>query len=532
MLHELVVRNLGVIEHASVLFGPGLTALTGETGAGKTLVTEAINLLTGGRADQVLVRAGATEAIVEGRFVLADQNEVVARRVVPADGRSRAYLDGSFATIAELEATIGPLVEVHGQHGQQTMLRPAVRRTALDRFGGHDLEPLGEARRRLHQARQQLEALGGDEFARAREIELVRFQLEEIDAALITDANEDSRLAAQELVLGDANAHGEAAERANELLSADGAAGAAIAEALAVVRDRAPFEAISERLYAIQAELSDLTEDLRAASEAIDDDPKSLAEVQSRRELLSGLRRKYGADLASVLAFGRDAAARLDELENHASRAAELDESIEQLERTVMAEAAKLREQRLATAPRIAEAVQKELRRLALPKAQFEVHVAARTDSAQGDAGDAVEFAVSMNPGAPVLPIAKVASGGELSRIMLALQLVLGAGASTVIYDEVDAGVGGEAATSIGQALGGVGKSHQVLVVTQLPQVAACADSQINIAKSVRGSSTVTELHLLDDAARVVELARMLSGSPDSESARAHAAELLGASGP
>ena len=520
MLHELVVRNLGVIEEASALLGPGVTALTGETGAGKTLVTEAINLLTGGRADAVLVRPGADEAVVEGRFVDAAGAEIVVRRVVPSEGRSRAYLDGNFATIAELETTVGGLVEVHGQHGHQTMLRPSARRAALDRFGGHDLDRLLGVRSELRSARERLAELGGDERARAREIELLAFQVDEIDDARIVDADEDERLKDREGILGDAGAHGEAAELAVELLSADGPAGAALVEAIAAVRGRSPFDAVSERLYGLQSELSDVVEQLRTVADGIEHDPEALAAVQQRREVLTSLRRKYGADLAAVLAFGAEATERLDRLRHHDERAAELQLHLADLEREEAEACAELRAARKAAAPRIAEAVQAELRGLALPKARFEVVV-------DGRDGGEVDFAIAMNPGAPLLPLAKVASGGELSRVMLALQLVLGSDTATVIYDEVDAGVGGEAATSIGQALAGVGRRHQVLVVTHLPQVAACADHQLNVVKSVRGRSTITELHELDHDGRVIELARMLSGSPDSDNARAHAAELL-----
>jgi len=221
-----------------------------------------------------------------------------------------------------------------------------------------------------------------------------------------------------------------------------------------------------------------------------------------------------------VLEFGAQAQARLDEIRNHAELATEVAERIERLEGEKAFASAELLAARQATAPKLAKKVQAELRRLALPKAQFEIHV-------EGEAGRDIEFVVSMNPGSPVLSVAKVASGGELSRIMLALQLVVGGDTESVIYDEVDAGVGGEAALAIGQALAGVGASHQVLVVTHLPQVAACADHQINIVKTIKGKSTATELHDLDFDGRIVELARMLSGSPDSDNARAHAAELL-----
>lgn len=525
MLTELVVKNLGVIEQASVLLESGVTALTGETGAGKTLVTEAIQLLKGSRAEPSLVRPGADEATVEGRFVATDGTEHVVRRVVPAQGRSRAYLNGGLSTATVLDQVIAPLIEIHGQHGQQTMLRSAARRAALDRFGDHDLAPLALATESLRQAEQDLEALGGDEITRNREMELLQYQLDEIEAAAIVDPSEDDELAKREAALGDANAHGEAADTAIELLSADGPVGSGLAEALAALRERAPFEAPADRLYGLQAEIVDIVDQLRSASAAIDDDPASLHEVQARREVLTAVRRKYGADLAAVLAFGSEASSRLEELQNHEARAAEVAERIADLRHQQERAAAELLAARQATAPKLAKKVQTELRRLALPKAEFEIEVA-------GPAGRDIYFLVSMNPGAPRLPVAKVASGGELSRIMLALQLVVGGDAESVIYDEVDAGVGGEAALAIGQALAGVGAKHQVLVVTHLPQVAACADHQLNIVKTVSGKSTVTELHPLDHEGRIVELARMLSGSPDSDNARAHAAELLQSQAP
>jgi len=520
MLTELVVRNLGVIEQASVLLEPGVTALTGETGAGKTLITEAINLLKGGRAEPSLVRPGSDEATIEGRFVDAQGGEFVVRRVLPADGRSRAYLNGGLSTASVLDQAISPLIEIHGQHGQQTMLRGATRRAALDRFGNHDLEPLAMASEALRQALLDLEALGGDDIARNREMELLQYQLDEIDAAQITDADEDDRLALQERVLGDAGAHGEAAAAAIEELGVDGAAGASLATALTALRDREPFAPVVERLYVMQAEMADLVEELRAASGSIDDDPASLHDLQARREVLTSVRRKYGTDLAAVIAFGAQTRARLVELENHAERAVEVAARIEKLQAAEAKAAAELLAARQVTAPKLSKKVQAELRQLALPKAKFEIEV-------QGASGSDVDFLVSMNPGSPASPVAKVASGGELSRIMLALQLVVGGDTESVIYDEVDAGVGGEAALAIGQALSGVGAKHQVLVVTHLPQVAACADHQINIVKTVKGKSTATELHDLDHDGRVIELARMLSGSPDSDNARAHAAELL-----
>jgi len=342
MLTELVVRNLGVIEEAQVLFESGATALTGETGAGKTLVTTAISLLTGGRAEPTLVRPGASEASVEGRFVDPDGTEFVVRRVLPANGRSRAYLNGGLSTATVLAEMIGPMIEIHGQHGQQRMLRSSARRHALDRYGKHDLEPLRQATEALKQAEADLESLGGDEFARNREIELLQYQLEEINAASIVDAEEDDRLVARELVLGDASAHGEAAEKAIDQMNVDGSVGAGLAEAIAVLADREPFKGVSERLYALQAEVTDLVDELRVLADGIDDDPASLQELQKRREVLSALRRKYGADLGSVILFAQNAQQRLEELENHAVRAAEVAERIDELRAAEQAAAAEL----------------------------------------------------------------------------------------------------------------------------------------------------------------------------------------------
>lgn len=534
MLHEMVVRNLGVISEASLVLGPGLTALTGETGAGKTLVTEAVSLLTGGRADPALVRTGASEAEVEGRFVfvgtdpdggVGEIEEVVVRRVIPATGRSRAYIDGRLATAGAIADAVGDLIDLHGQHGQQSLLHAAARRGAVDRFGDIDASPLADARFRLRQAMERLDQFGGDARARAREIELLRFQLDELCAAGIDDADEDDLLREQESLLGDAQAHREAAEVAASLLGVDGLVGDGLAQALVALRDRAPFTEHTARLHSVIAEITDLSESMRGDAEMIADDPGKLAEVGARRQVLAELRRKYGATLAEVISYRDELATRLDDLESFDERAAALDAEIDELRLEVADEAARLGAARRKIAPTLASLVEQRLRDLALPNAAFQIDVG-------DDPGDNIEFLVAMNPGAPMLSIARAASGGELSRIMLALQLVVAEAPPTVIFDEIDAGVGGEAATSIGRALADVSEGRQVLVVTHLAQVAAFADHQVNIEKSSDGDGATTTLTRLDDAGRVVELSRMLSGSPDSEAARRHARELLDAGTP
>ncbi len=526
MLVELAVRDLGVIEDLRLVLGAGMTVVTGETGAGKTLVVDAIELLVGGRADPVLVRTGADEAWVEGRFLLPDadptgDDEVVLARAIPANGRSRAYVNGRLATIQALAEWGERLVDLHGQHAHQSLLSPAVQRAALDRFAGIELDDLAAARARLHQIDGQLAALGGDERLRAREIDLLRFQRDELAAAAITGPDEDEALDAEESLLADAVAHQEAAAHAVAALAADGGAADLLGVAQAAVTGRAPFAAQEARLRDLAAELADLAADLRAAGEGIADDPERLDVVRLRRQLLHDLRRKYGATLAEVLGFSDEVAARLAELEQHDRRAGELDVARADALAAVGAAAAEVARRRRAAAPALAAAVQEHLVVLAMPKAR--VAVAVDGD----DPADGVLLELAANPGSPALPLAKVASGGELARTMLALRLVLTAGPPTLVFDEVDAGIGGEAAVAVGRSLAALGAEQQVLVVTHLPQVAAFAHAHVRVTKESGEDHTVAHIQQLDEAMRVAELSRMLSGQPESQTARDHAAELL-----
>jgi DNA repair protein RecN (Recombination protein N) len=537
MLLELAVRDLGVIDDLRLVLGPGMTALTGETGAGKTLLVEAIELLLGGRADGVLVRPGATEAYIEGRFE-HDGEEVVLSRAVPADGRSRAYIDGRMATAAALAELGAQLVDLHGQHAHQSLLGTAVQRAALDRFGPVDLAGLLDARQELAEIDQRLAAMGGDVGARARELDLLRFQASELEAAGIEGPDEDERLDEEEDNLADAVAHREAAAHALAVLTDDGGALDTLTEALGAIDGRTPFATSAERLRSLAVELSDLTSEVRDTAESVVDDPERLAALRVRRQLLHDLRRKYGTatlpgepdsgragTLADVLAYRDVVAARIADLERHDELATELDAQRQRVLDRIRTEEARVGAARRAAAPRLAGRVQAELRRLAMPRARVEVSVG-------DDPGDDVAFLLAANPGSPPLPLTKVASGGELARAMLALRLVLTAAPPTLVFDEVDAGIGGEAAVAVGQALGRLGATHQVLVVTHLPQVASAAHAQVGVAKKQGRERTSTTITVLDDESRVVELSRMLSGQPDSAAAREHARELLSASDP
>ena len=528
MLSELHIENLGVIDRVEIVLGPGLTAVTGETGAGKTMLVEAIELLVGGRADASMVRHGAEEARVDGRLIAPDGTEVVLTRVIPQSGRSRAYVDGRLATVNALAEAAGDMVDLHGQHAHQSLLSTVTQRAALDEFGEVDLAPLRDARARLTEIDAALATLGGDERARAREMDLLRFQVDELDAAAIVDVDEDVRLDAEESVLADATAHREAAETAVAALSSDAGGREAIARALVALGDRSPFAEQAARLHGVAAELDDVVSELRTLGESIDESPERLEEIRERRQLLTTMRRKYGDDLAAVMAYHVDSSERLEELERFDERAAELDRRRGAALDDERAAAAVVGHRRREAGPRLAAAVETELHRLAMPHASIGVEVGSHPDD---HPGDRVQFLLAANPGSPLLPLTRVASGGELARAMLALRLVLSAASSepgrTLVFDEVDAGIGGSAAQAIGDALAQLGRAHQVLVVTHLAQVAAVADTQVSVSKTVHEGLTHAAAVPIAGDERVREVARMLSGSTSS-SALEHARELLG----
>jgi len=537
VLVELAVRDLGVIAELRLVLGEGMTVVTGETGAGKTMVVDAIELLVGGRSDPMLVRTGAEEAWVEGRFVRGtganessdSPDEVVIARAIPRSGRSRAYVDGRLATATELAELGSLLVDLHGQHAHQSLLHPAAQRDALDRFADIDLAPLRSARVAVHDLLDELGRMGGDERARARELDLVRYQVNEIAAAAISGPDEDRELEEREDALADAAAHRDAAATAVAALSGDGdaeadgvaSAAGALGVAVAAVAGRRPFADAEERLRALSAEVVDLAAELRSGGEAIDEDPEQLELVRERRHLLHELRRKYGETLADVIAEGERLEARLAELEDHDRRAAELDAELVEARAVEAAAAAEVAAARRAAAPDLAARIRENLADLAMAKAVVAIEVGG------DDPGDDVEVLLAANPGTPPLPLAKVASGGELARTMLALRLVLTDAPPTLVFDEVDAGIGGSAAVAVGRALARLGHEHQVLVVTHLPQVAAYADAQVRVAKQSDDAATVSYASLLEHGDRIIELSRMLSGQPDSDAARVHAAELL-----
>ncbi len=521
MLDELAVTDLGVIAKARLELRGHMTALTGETGAGKTLLLGALELLSGARADASVVRAGAEQAVVEGRFINGDGDELVLRRVVPRDGRSRAYCNGSLVTAAELAEAAAGLLEIHSQGAQLALTTPGVQRQALDRWANVDLSELTAAESAVGSLRAALVELGGDERARVREMDLLAFQVAEIGSAGLSDPDEDAALAAEEALLADAVGHREAASKALGVYDEEGGLSDALAAMAGALDDRRPFDGTLTRVLAQQAELSDLVAELRRQADSIEEDPERLEVVRLRRVELRDLGRKYGDTLAEVMAFGQECQVRLDELGDRERRAAALEDDLAAACLVRDEAAAKVGAARRSAAPQLATAVQARLAALAMPKATLEITVG------DDDPGDRVTFLLAANPGMAPAPIQRAASGGELSRVLLALRLVLSGGPDTMVFDEVDAGIGGATALEVGSALSEVAETSQVLVVTHLAQVAAHADQQVRIAKSADEDATTTTVESVGGEARVVELSRMLSGTPDSAAARSNAKDLL-----
>jgi DNA repair protein RecN (Recombination protein N) len=558
MVEEVTIRGLGVIDEAVLELSPGFTVLTGETGAGKTMVVTSLGLLFGGRADPQRVRPGADRASVEGRIIVAPNGKVTARveeaggelddgtlivtRTVSAEGRSRAHLGGRSVPVSMLITIADDLVAVHGQSDQQRLLQPGRQRAALDRYAGAAIDKPMRAYTTAYQRHRQVTALL-DELTtrsreRAQEADLLRFGLEEIEK-VDPKAGEDAELAAEEEKLGHADALRTAATTAHEALLGDpGAAVAAVdavgllgaaRNALEAVRDHdQALAALADRVAEANYLVSDVGTELAAYAESVEADPARLAVVQDRRAALTSLTRKYGETVAEVLAWSERSAQRLTELEGDDERIEELRAEHAALTDRLAELAAELTAIRQEAAERFSAAVTEELTALAMPHARI---VAGLTQTGEfGPYGvDEVELRLAAHPGAPPLPLHKGASGGELSRVMLAIEVVF-AGADpvpTFVFDEVDAGVGGKAAVEIGRRLARLARSAQVIVVTHLPQVAAFADQHLVVEKSDDGTVTRSGVTTLDQDGRVRELSRMLAGLEDSELGRAHAEELL-----
>lgn len=536
MLEELHVQNLALVEDVWLEFGEGLTVLTGETGAGKTVLVEALKLLLGDRADSTLVRTGAAEAVIEGR-VRVDGAEHVVRRRIRADGRSRCTIDGEMATVGALSALLEGLVDLHGQHEHQALLSPANHAGYLDRFIGDDaraaLDRYREAFHAAAAASDRVRHLEHSLADRDRRVDYLRFQIADIDA-VAPHAGEDADI---EAVLPRLR-HGERLTSAasgawTALRDEDGASdrlGQAYS-ALATAHGLDPaLDAISEELAGALAGIEELGYRLRSYAESIAHDPRALDEAEMRLATLDALKRKYGPSLADVLAAREAGDLELDALDAGEAGLAAAREALAAAAATRNAAVAAVWAVREEASSRFVAALGEAARDLALANARFEVSMTELPPEAWSAEGPArIEFLFSDSAGDTARPLARIASGGEISRVMLALKGVLGHADRTpvLVFDEVDAGIGGTTALSVAARLAALAERHQVLVVTHLAQVAARASRHIVVEKTDVDGRAVTEAREVAAESRVAEIARMLSGSTSGASVK-HAAELLG----
>jgi DNA repair protein RecN (Recombination protein N) len=532
VLHTIELRDFAIADDVLVALGPGLNVLTGETGAGKSLVVDALALLAGGRADAGMVRAGRPHALVQATWREGAEERAFARRVAHEE-RNVARIDGEVVPVAELRQALAARVGIFGQHAFRTLLEGGEQRALLDRGLDEDaraaLERYRGAWAERETARARLAASRAEGRDRERRLDLLRYQIEEIDAAALT-ANEDEVLDARLRAARHVERVREGLAAALAALASDDVGAAdRLAEAVRGLAGAARFDARLDGLVAdlgaAQTAVEAVAGEVEVALEGLDADPAELERLEARRHVLDGLCRKYGADVAAVVAFRSERAAEHAALERADADDAGLEAQIAALDQTLASEARRVGDGRREAAERLAPRVTDVLRTLALPHARFEVELDPR-EALGPFGGERVRFLFGANRGEPTGPLAAVASGGELSRVMLALHAAAGSAVPTLVFDEVDAGLGGRTGRAVGRVLAQLAAGRQVVVVTHLPQVAAFADLHLRVDKVERDGRTVTRVAALAGEERARELARMLAGD-DGGVALEHARALL-----
>jgi DNA repair protein RecN (Recombination protein N) len=566
MLTELYIENFALIDRLTVSFAPGLNILTGETGAGKSIVIDAINVLLGERAGTELIRTGTSRAVLQATFDLGDaphllpaleelgvepeEGVIIFSREVAREGRNLARINGRTCPVNVIRQVGDLLVDLHGQHEHQSLLREEHHINFLDALGDADFiqtkAEVAELSRRRSALRQELHELQTDERDRLRAIDLLTFQVQEIEKAALTPGEEEE-LAAERNRLANAEKLHESATTAYQLLY-EGEEGRSVLDALGeaemqlagLLRYDESLEPLVQALQAASVQITDACRELGDYRDGAQFDPERLNEVEERLELLGTLKRKYGESLPAVLAYGNEKRAELDRLSHHEERLEEIGLEIRRAEKELAERALQLSAARAALAERLAADVQAELTGLGMPKAVFRVDLAQHPQEDGLPVGDgrvavtlqgidAVAFHISANPGEPPKPLAKIASGGELSRIMLALKAVSarGAGVPTLIFDEIDTGIGGRTAEVVGDKLAQVARVAQVISVTHLAQLAFYADRHFLLEKETAGERTVSRMRDLSDDERVEELARLQAGGRVTDAVREHIRAVL-----
>lgn len=555
MLHSLYLENIALIEKLGIELFPGFNVLTGETGAGKSIIIDAVNFVLGERTSRDLIRNGAARAKVEAVFNLNegdaafaaldalgieyDGNELILSRELSAAGRNACRVNGTLVPVASLKSVSDTLVDIHGQHEHQALLDAENHISYLDAYCHAESLPIIEKIDVIVSRRNELMLKRNSGFSsereREREMDMLRYQIEEIASANL-EAGEEERLNAEKTVLLNAERIRTALETAHMALSGaeEGSALSAIDTARRSMRDIAAlnkdYEALGDKIEELYYAAEDISFVLRDTSENVESDMQRLEEIEQRLKLISDLKRKYGRTVEDVIDFGKDAETKLNELENAEALAAELDAKLDKLKAEYNVAADELSKVRRAAGDRLKRDVLNELKDLGMAKAMFDV---ALSDASGGEprkgGRETAEFMLSANPGEPLKPLEKVASGGELSRIMLCFKSIFADNdrVPTLIFDEIDTGISGRTAAVVGEKMLGIAKKHQVICVTHLAQIAALADAHLMVRKYDDGKNTFVETRQLNEEEKVQRIAQMMDGESDSPSALTHARELI-----
>lgn len=555
MLQSLYLENIALIEKLGIELFPGFNVLTGETGAGKSIIIDAVNFVLGERTSRDLIRNGAARAKVEAVFNLNegdaafaaldalgieyDGNELILSRELSAAGRNACRVNGTLVPVASLKSVSDTLVDIHGQHEHQALLDAENHISYLDAYCHAESLPIIEKIDAIVSRRNELMLKRNSGFSsereREREMDMLRYQIEEIASANL-EAGEEERLNAEKTVLLNAERIRTALETAHMALSGaeEGSALSAIDTARRSMRDIAAlnkdYEALGDKIEELYYAAEDISFVLRDTSENVESDMQRLEEIEQRLKLISDLKRKYGRTVEDVIDFGKDAETKLNELENAEALAAELDAKLDKLKAEYNVAADELSKVRRAAGDRLKRDVLNELKDLGMAKAMFDV---ALSDASGGEprkgGRETAEFMLSANPGEPLKPLERVASGGELSRIMLCFKSIFADNdrVPTLIFDEIDTGISGRTAAVVGEKMLGIAKKHQVICVTHLAQIAALADAHLMVRKYDDGKNTFVETRQLNEEEKVQRIAQMMDGENDSPSALTHARELI-----
>ena len=555
MLRELRITNFALIDELCVQFGPGFNVLTGETGAGKSILIDALGLALGTRGEAEQIRTGADEAAVEAAFDLDSEEArrvlaeggiecppdefLVVRRHLLREGKSKAYLGGRLSSAAVLRTLAEFLIEVHGQHQGAGLTQPSRQRLLLDAYAGvtSDVASFRALFNRRQALREELDSLQAGEREKAQRLDLLQHQRGEIAAARLIEGEEEELVQERTILAHAEKLHAAAHLGYEGLYGEEGSVAGRLASILSKLREAHAIDPrLREAVEACEAGVASVEEaavELRDYREGVAFDPERLEQVEGRLHEIGKLKRKYGSSIGEILKFAASAEEELQRLISSEERGQELEREIGALEEVITQRAADLSASRAAAAGRLADAVRRELRALRMDKAAFTVEVRPRQGSGglrlEATGADEVEFLIAPNPGEELKPVGRIASGGELSRVMLAIKAILAASDQipTLIFDEVDVGIGGGMADVVGQKLWLTARERQVLSITHLPQIAALADRHLSISKRVKANRTETSVRVLDGQERVEEIARMLGAKGRSDTPLQHAQEIL-----